>query len=39
MWPRQLLGYGRLEDATLLQPINRLDKEVWNRCPTFFFPP
>ena len=38
MWPRQLLGYGRLEDPTLLQPINRLYKEVWGPLHNFFLP-
>ena len=38
MWPRQLLGYGRLEDAGLEEPINRLYKEVGGRCTTSFCP-
>jgi hypothetical protein len=38
MWPRQLLGYGRLEDPALLQPINRLYKEVWGPLHNFFLP-
>jgi hypothetical protein len=38
MWPRQLLGYGRLEDPALLQPINYLYKEVWGPLHNFFLP-
>lgn len=38
MWPRQLLGYGRLEDPALLAPINRLYKEVWGPLHNFFLP-
>ena len=38
MWPRQLLGYGRLEDPALLQPINHLYKEVWGPLHNFFLP-
>lgn len=34
MWPRQLLGYGRLENEALVAPICALDKEVWVRCRT-----
>jgi len=29
MWPRQLLGYGRLEDQSLLGPFNVLYSEGW----------
>ena len=38
MWPRQLLGYGRLEEAALVEPINRLYKEVWGPLHNFFLP-
>jgi hypothetical protein len=38
MWPRQLLGYGRLEEVELVQPINTLYKEVWGPLHNFFLP-
>jgi len=38
MWPRQLLGYGRLEDPKLLDPINTLYSESWGRLHNFFLP-
>lgn len=38
MWPRQLLGYGRLEDANMVQPINALYKEAWGPLHNFFLP-
>lgn len=38
MWPRQLLGYGRLEDPALVQPINALYKEAWGPLHNFFLP-
>jgi hypothetical protein len=38
MWPRQLLGYGRLEQAEMVSPINRLYKEVWGPLHNFFLP-
>jgi hypothetical protein len=38
MWPRQLLGYGRLEEPALLLPINHLYKEVWGPLQNFFLP-
>jgi hypothetical protein len=38
MWPRQLLGYGRLEDETLLTPINALYTEAWGPLHNFFLP-
>jgi len=38
MWPRQLLGYGRLEDESLLGPINALYTEVWGPLQNFFLP-
>jgi len=38
MWPRQLLGYSRLEDPSCVQPINTLYKEVWGPLHNFFLP-
>lgn len=38
MWPRQLLGYGRLEDERLLLPINELYSEAWGPLHNFFLP-
>jgi len=38
MWPRQLLGYGRLGDPELVRPINRLYKEAWGPLHNFFLP-
>lgn len=38
MWPRQLLGYGRLEQASLVGPINALYKEAWGPLHNFFLP-
>jgi len=38
MWPRQLLGYGRLEEETLLMPINALYTEAWGPLHNFFLP-
>lgn len=38
MWPRQLLGYGRLEEASLVEPINALYKEAWGPLHNFFLP-
>lgn len=38
MWARQLLGYGRLEDETLLTPINALYTEAWGPRHNFFLP-
>jgi hypothetical protein len=38
MWPRQLLGYGRLEDPALVAPINALYKEAWGPLQNFFLP-
>lgn len=38
MWPRQLLGYGRLELESLLEPINALYKEAWGPLHNFFMP-
>ena len=38
MWPRQLLGYGRLEDPELVPLINKLFIEVWGPLHNFFLP-
>lgn len=38
MWPRQLLGYGRLAEERLVGPINSLYKEVWGPLQNFFLP-
>src|SRR5947207_868684 len=38
MWPRQLLGYGRLEDAALVNRICTVYKEVWGPLQNFFLP-
>ena len=38
MWPRQLLGYGRLESQTLLSPIHALDPEAWGPLHNLFRP-
>jgi hypothetical protein len=38
MWPRQLLGYSRLEDARAVPRINALYKEVWGPLHNFFLP-
>jgi hypothetical protein len=38
MWPRQLLGYGRLEDTALVARICRVYKEVWGPLHNFFLP-
>lgn len=38
MWPRQLLGYQRLEDAELVGPICALYKEAWGPLHNFFLP-
>ena len=38
MWPRQLLGYGRLERAALVEPINALYKQAWGPLQNFFLP-
>lgn len=37
-WPRQLLGYSRLEDPSLVEPICALYKEVWGPLQNFFLP-
>jgi hypothetical protein len=33
-----LLGYGRLEDPTLVEPINRIYREIWEPLQNFFLP-
>lgn len=38
MWPRQLLGYGRLEVAGLVEPLNALYQEAWGPLMNFFLP-
>jgi hypothetical protein len=38
MWPRQLLGYGRLAQAELVAPINALYKELWGPLHNAFLP-
>ncbi len=37
-WPRQLLGYSRLEDPELVDPICAIYKEVWGPLQNFFLP-
>jgi hypothetical protein len=38
MWPRQLLGYGRLEREELVEPINELYRCAWGPLMNFFLP-
>lgn len=38
MWPRQLLGYGRLGQAEQVEPINALYKDAWGPLHNFFLP-
>jgi hypothetical protein len=38
MWPRQLLGYTRLEDIDLVVRICKVYKEVWGPLHNFFLP-
>lgn len=38
MWPRQLLGYGRLGQAKQVEPINALYKDAWGPLHNFFLP-
>jgi hypothetical protein len=38
MWPRQLLGYSRLERPEWVEPINALYQEVWGPLMNFFLP-
>jgi len=35
---RQLLGYGRLEDPSLLPAINEIYREIWDPLQNFFMP-
>src|SRR6185503_2206800 len=37
-WARKLLGYGRLEDPGLVEPISALYREVWAPWQNFFLP-
>src|SRR6476661_396233 len=37
-WARQLLGYGRLENPLLVEPISALYREVWAPWQNFFLP-
>jgi len=38
MWPRQVLGYQRLEKAESVPLINQLYKETWGPLQNFFLP-
>ena len=38
MWPRQLLGYGRLGQPQVVAPINGLYQQVWEPLQNFFLP-
>jgi hypothetical protein len=38
MWPRQVLGYGRLESPAAVPLINQLYKETWGPLQNFFLP-
>ena len=38
MWPRQLLGYQRLDDPAAVPLINALYTEVWGPLHNFFLP-
>ena len=38
MWPRQLLGYSRLEDVAMVAHICQIYKEVWGPLHNFFLP-
>jgi hypothetical protein len=38
MWPRQLLGYDRLERESMVEPINEMYKQVWGPLQNFFLP-
>lgn len=38
MWPRQLLGYGRLAQPRMVAPINALYKDVWAPLQNCFLP-
>lgn len=38
MWPRALLGYGRLEEPSLVAPVSALYREVWGPLQNYFLP-
>ena len=38
MWPRQLLGYGRLEREEWVEPVSALYRDVWGPLMNFFLP-
>ncbi len=38
MWPRQLLGYGRLENPAVVGPINEVYQTIWGPLHNFFLP-
>ena len=38
MWPRHLLGYGRLEQEELVEPVSALYRDVWGPLMNFFLP-
>ena len=38
MWPRQLLGYGRLDRPEVVPLVNALYKEAWEPLHNFFLP-
>lgn len=38
MWPRQLLGYGRLDIPGLVEPINEVYKQTWGPLQNCFLP-
>ena len=38
MWPRALLGYGRLEEQSLVGKVSSLYREVWGPLKNYFLP-
>ncbi len=38
MWPRALLGYGRLEKQELVESVSALYREVWGPLQNYFLP-
>lgn len=38
MWPRALLGYGRLEEPGLVASVSALYREVWGPLQNYFLP-
>jgi len=38
LWPRQLLGYQRLENSPAVQPIRELYRDAWGPRRNFFLP-